>query len=259
MSKFSVEKDNQICELYKQGKSTVEIGKIFNTYNTSIRRALLRNNITMRSFKDTISVQKFSKDNLFESNNLTREESYFFGLLVTDGCLSNCAISLSLKEEDIYMLEKFAKFLGDRVKVNSYFAKNHNKYQYAVKARNKVLCENLNKLAIFENKSFDLDLKIPLNFDILRGIIDGDGSVGKDKSQKIQIFSNSECFLNKIHDFLLSYEIKSSIKQTKSVKMISVYKHKDILFLYDKMYYLTDLFLIRKKDRYGSLLKKFNR
>lgn len=255
MSKFSINKETEICNMYNQGKNTVEIATQFSTFNTSIRRVLLRNNIILRKNGEA---QKFSKNSLFEKENLTKEEFYYLGLLITDGCISNNRITLSFKEEDVYMLEKFAKFLGEKVKVNSYFSKSHNKIQYEVKVRNKILSNNLKKLAIFENKSFDLNLLIPLNFDILRGIIDGDGYVGKKKCI-IKIFSNSINFLKTIQDFLLLNNVHCCIKQEKTVKSLHINKQKDVLFLYEKMYYLTELFLIRKKDNYGSLLEKFSR
>ena len=86
MSKFNTKKELKICSLYKEGKNTVEIAKDFNTYNTSIRRVLLRNNITLRKCGEA---QKYSNNNLFENVNLSNEESYYLGLLITDGCISN--------------------------------------------------------------------------------------------------------------------------------------------------------------------------
>lgn len=254
MSKFNTEKELKICSLYKEGKNTVEIAKQFNTYNTSIRRVLLRNNIILRKCGEA---QKYSNNNLFENLNLSNEESYYLGLLVTDGCISNNRISLSFKEEDVYMLENFAKFLGPKVNVNSYFHKKHNKLQYMVGARNTQVCNNLKKLAVFVNKSYDLKLNIPLNFNILRGIIDGDGSVINNKNKiYIKIFGVSEEFLKQIQEYLKIFNVKSVIKKEKTCSCLSIYNQKDVLFLYKKMYYSTDLFLIRKKNKYGPLLEK---
>lgn len=49
MKKFSIEKERDIIQKYKSGKNTIEIAKIYNTYNTSIRRVLLRNGIFPRN------------------------------------------------------------------------------------------------------------------------------------------------------------------------------------------------------------------
>ena len=47
--KFSKEKEESIIKDYLNGENTVQIAKKWNTYNTSIRRVLLRNNIKLRT------------------------------------------------------------------------------------------------------------------------------------------------------------------------------------------------------------------
>lgn len=49
-NKFGEEKEKEIIRLYtEENKSTLEIANIFETYNTSIRRVLERNNVKIRS------------------------------------------------------------------------------------------------------------------------------------------------------------------------------------------------------------------
>lgn len=254
--KFSIEKEQKIVELYKQGYNTVEIGKFFNTYNTSIRRVLIRNHIKLISYSERMSYLELN-EKFLNPNNLTKEEEYFLGLLITDGCISGTAITLALKEQDIYILKKFAAFLGKKVKVNKYFHTKHNKYQYYVKVRSNILCERLQKLANFKNKSFDLELFIPLTFNILRGILDGDGWI--DKRSYIGFCGKSNKFLNQILEFLASFEIVSKIIIGKTCNYIHIRKQKDVLFLYENLYNSTELFLERKKNNLGPLLKKFNK
>lgn len=255
MSKFHIEKEQDIISMYQNNVDTVKIAKKYNTYNTSIRRVLLRNNIKIRS---NAEVQNTIDNNVFDLNSLTREDYYFLGFLITDGSITDNRITLGLKEEDIYMLERFAKFLGPRIKVHKYFHKAHAKYQYEVKVGNKKLAYDLKKLAVFDNKTYDLKLHIPLNFDILRGIIDGDGSISEtSRSSHIHIFGVSLIFLKQIEDFLKIYNIKCSILNQKTCYKLSVYKNADVFFLYKKMYYSTDLFLKRKKNKFGPVVKKF--
>lgn len=253
--KFSKEKDQEIVNLYLEGFNTVMIAKKFSTYNTSIRRVLLRNNIKLRTNSELL---KFSDNNKFKNTPLSRESDYYLGLLIADGCISKNRLTLSLKEQDIYMLQSFASFLGEKVKVNKYFHSTHNKYQYEVKVRNESICDNLKKLAIFDNKSYDLKMLTKLNFDIIRGIIDGDGYLRTDKSCTMQICGNSLEFLKQIQDFYNQYNITSYIRKSRNLFSLSVHKQKDIIFLYNKLYYSTDLFLKRKKSKFGPLLKKFN-
>lgn len=246
-----------ICKLYLKGYSCSKIAKIYGSYNTSIRRILIKNNIEIRTH--AFYIERYVDESLF-IGKLSSEEEYFLGLIITDGCISGNRLSLSLKKEDIHMLESFANFLGNKVKVKNYFHKKHNKKQYYVAVRSKILCDNLKKLAIFNNKSFELKLNIPLTFNILRGIIDGDGHINtKTLSGRVSVFGNSLVFLKQIQNFYLKHNIKSKIGKSKNLYSLDFYKQKDILHLYDKMYYQVDLFLIRKKNNYGPLLKKFNR
>lgn len=251
--RFSKEKEDKIIEMYLSNIDTVQIGKYFNTWNTSIRRVLLRRNIPIRSNGVATT---YLTNPVFQKEILNREESYFLGLLITDGCISNNTLTLGLKEEDVYMLERYAKFLGPKVSVNKYFHTKHNKYQYEVKGKNKKIINRLQQLANFINKSFDLILYYPLNFDVLRGIIDGDGYITKEKGY-VHIFKGSKNFLIQIQEFLKKYNIYSSIHKTHSCWKLSILRQKDIIFLYEKMYYSTDLFLLRKKERFGPLLEKF--
>jgi hypothetical protein len=258
MLKHTKKEYQKICELYQKGYSCTAIAKKYNSYNTSIRRVLIKNGIEIRPHKSYI--KRYVNESLFSTLPLSQEEEYFLGLIITDGCISNNALSLSLKYEDLHMLKSFAKFLGKDVKVNNYFHKKHNKKQYYVKVRSKLLCNNLKKLAVFNNKSFELKLKIPLTFNILRGIIDGDGHINtKTLSGRISVFGNSLEFLKQIQKFYLTHNIKSKINKSRDLYSLDLYKQKDILFLYEKMYCQVDLFLIRKKNNYGPLLKKFNR
>ena len=99
--KFSKEKENSIIQDYLNGKNTVQIAKKWNTYNTSIRRVLLRNNILIRSnviAHTNVPVCPFKDGDEYSE--------YFLGLLLTDGCISrrtanSATITLSLIDEEI--------------------------------------------------------------------------------------------------------------------------------------------------------------
>ena len=256
--------DLEIVNYYLQGLNTVEIAKKYNSYNTSIRRVLLRNNVLLRSNHE---VKSFLKEKKFE-NPLTKDEFYWLGLLISDGCISNGALSLSLKEEDKYMLENFKNYLGNGIKLNKYFHKKHNHYEYYVKVKNRSLNKNLQNLANFINKSFEARLYIEINWDIMRGLLDADGSVGcyyhrncKICRTRIILTTISVDLLNQVKNFYDLYNIKYSISTSKknSLNVISV-NHQDMcLKMYDYLYKDANLYLIRKKEKFKSLLQRFNR
>lgn len=254
--------EEEIINLYISGKNTVEISKKFNSYNTTIRRILLRNNIKLRSNSENCDNKI---NNIFSNKyNLSKEEQYWLGLLITDGCISNSYISLSLKEEDKYILEKFALFVGNKINVNKYYNKKYSIFEYQVKFKSKRVENNLNEIAEFKNKSLKLKLFIPLTYDILRGIIDGDGYVRKVKNSiVINICSASFVFINQLEDFFQKENIKcykkidNRITRKNILYNINIYNQKYIHQIYFNLYCSTDLFLKRKRNIYGCLLEKF--
>lgn len=82
--RFSIEKEQSIISDYQAGLNTVEIAKKWNTYNTSIRRVLLRYGITPRTSKE---VHTRVKENPFKLGD--EKSEYFLGLLLTDGCVQH--------------------------------------------------------------------------------------------------------------------------------------------------------------------------
>lgn len=253
--------EEKIVNLYRSGKNTVEIANEFGTYQTSIRRVLIRNKVQLRS--GSVSRNRV-ENNVFDLNNLTKEDYYWLGLLITDGCISNSYLSLSLKEEDCYQLQRFASYLGHKMTVNKQFNKKYEIFEYQVKVRNIELNNRLKSLAHFENKSLEAKIFTDFNYDILRGVIDGDGYVKVSKSQvSISICSASSVFIKQIEKFLLKEEIDCKIRvdnrkdRKNLLYYVEIYKQSHILKLYQNMYCNTDLFLIRKKNKYGCLLEKF--
>lgn len=53
LQKVDAVEEAMIIDLYLDGYSTVEIGNKFNRNKSTIRRVLLRNNINLRTFKET--------------------------------------------------------------------------------------------------------------------------------------------------------------------------------------------------------------
>ena len=100
--KFSQIKEDEIIKLYTiDNKTQEEISKIYNTYNTSIRRVLLRNNIEIRGNSD---IQKFINYEDFISKKDTNEFYYFIGLLASDGCITGNRVVLDFSNKNKELL-----------------------------------------------------------------------------------------------------------------------------------------------------------
>lgn len=262
-NKYSADKEKEIVRLYtEENKNTVEIAKLFNTYNTTIRRILLRNNVEVRSYG---IARRFVELQDIKSKEGTRDFDYFLGLLATDGCVTNNNIVLDFSEENKELLYYWNEFLGNKCNINCSIHKIFKVPQYRIAFRNKDIVKYLETFGITPNKTFNLHLKY-INWDVLRGIIDGDGCVlskNNNKTLAIGITSGCKEFLEQIQYFYIQNGIHSYLKESNRNKNptydLYVYKSSDIIYIYEHLYNKAHYFLKRKENKFGSLLKKFNR
>ena len=257
MSKrISKVKEDYIIKLYNKGKTQQEIARILKTYNTTIRRVLLRNNIKIRSNSE---IQSFIDKNPFNNNS---KSDYFLGLLIADGCISNGKLTLSLHEKDKYILYEFAKFLSNKVRVNRYFHRKHNKFQYYVNTRHKETLKYLESKANFINKSKDAEIYTKINWNIFRGIFDGDGGIlNLQNNTRLRFFicGASLKLINQLKNFLEKEGFNPTITKNKNnVYYLNLYRNKELLKLYNYLYKDTNcVFIKRKHDKLATYIKKF--
>lgn len=254
--RFSKEKEASIISDYKAGLNTVEIAKKWNTYNTSIRRVLLRYGITPRTPKE---VQSRVKVNPFKIGD--EKSEYFLGLLLTDGSIchrkdSNSSnISLSLKDKE--MVENFRDFACPRNKVYKVLQKKYGTYMFQASVRSDLIANWLEQCGNFHNKSYECDIYIPITPHILRGIFDGDGYwhiTNGGNTMAWGICGKSEKFLLKVQEYLKEKGLQSYIRKSKRPKNSYLYyleitKMIDVLRVADLMYREAHIYLIRKYDK----------
>jgi intein/homing endonuclease len=262
--KYTQEQEQLIIKLHAEGLSPTKIGKKLGTYNTTIRRILLRNNITLKNSAEALSIMK---SNSFA--DLSNPDTfYWLGLLATDGCVTKInTVILDLKAEDKHILESYVKYLNSPVKIVTTTHYTGIK-SFRVGFSDKNIRETLESYGISKRKTLTLDFKLNINFDFLRGLIDGDGCVSfmnNKKGIRLQIASASDVFINQIQSFLIDKGFSPIISiNTKGRKnklyILSIYKQQELYNLYQCMYYKDGLpYLHRKRVKYGPLLEKFNR
>lgn len=254
--KFSKEKEESIISDYKAGLNTVEIAKKWNTYNTSIRRVLLRYGITLRSTKE---VQRTVKNNPFKLGD--EKSEYFLGLLLTDGNIhhrkdfNSVSISISLKDKE--MVEQFRDFVCPRNKVSKVLQKKYNTYMFTSTVRHDEIANWLEQQGNFHNKSYECDIYIPLTQHILRGIFDGDGywhTTNNRNTIQWGICGKSLIFLNKIKAYLTENNIESHLykrgKPNRYLYYLEVTKTVDVIKVANLMYKEAHISLIRKYEKW---------
>src|SRR3990167_2030318 len=181
----SVEIENRVIDFYLDGKSSKEIGEIFNISKRTCLNILKRNNIEIRDISYCQRIHsKFSLDeNFFDVIN-TEEKAYWLGFFSADGSIhSGNRLEIGLNIDDIEHLEKFKKSIksNHEIKIKNKFCKKKNKTYYGCRImfRSKPMKLALNKVGIFKNKTYNLKPYDEINSDLvrhyLRGLIDGDG------------------------------------------------------------------------------------
>lgn len=249
--RFSKEKEESIINDYKAGLNTVEIAKKWNTYNTSIRRVLLRYGITPRTPKE---VQSRVKVNPFKIGDEYSE--YFLGLLLTDGCIchrkesNSVVVSLALKDKE--MVEQFRDFACPRNKVCRILQKKYNTYMFSVSVRSDLIANWLEHQGNFHNKSYECNIYTPITSHILRGIFDGDGyNMTRNNGNTFcyGICGKSKVFLEKIQQYLKKEGIYFSLYFRRDLYYLESGKTINVVKFYNLIYKDAHIYLKRKYDK----------
>ncbi|MEE0930544.1 MAG: hypothetical protein UIM53_06045 [Acutalibacteraceae bacterium] len=173
-------KENIVREYLLKPQTIHEVAQKYKVSDPSVIKILDENNI-IRYSKAKLFSPKLDED--FFENIDSEEKAYFLGLIITDGCIHEdkkreTSVSITLIDEDSYLLEYFRDIIGSEKKV----AHDGRGCSQITIYSNK-MAKDLEKYGIVPRKS--LSTIFPQNIDnkdmyrhILRGIFDGDGSIG---------------------------------------------------------------------------------
>lgn len=144
--------------------------------------------------------------NFFEE--VTKESAYFMGLFITDGGFRKHHISIYLKNEDDYILKKFADLIGSDHKF-TYKKDGTCGFGFTDRSVSEFFTKNL-KLPS-HRKTYEMGFPVEVFsyyksqlIHLLRGIIDGDGSVYYNTNyfHKISICSYSREFCENLKEII---------------------------------------------------------
>lgn len=241
-------------DFYETNENVHQIAEILDLPAHSVYHAL-RGYGLMRTrqdyFKDKIQKNDSVNPNFFKV--MSKELAYVLGLLLTDGCLSKKnGVSLELIDEDV--INWVAETIAYKHPVRKRF--RNNKWNYKIQFRNQEAIKELTKLGLTYRKSLIIncpDIRTEFRADFIRGVFEGDGSVGPKKNNYITIFSGSEDFIKMIKRYVEEM-IGGDIKYYKCT-----YKRKNPLYFY-KRCALKDIItfgeIIYKNCPYGMERKK---
>ena len=248
MRKFSKEKELEIIRKYREGMTQKQIADELNTFNTSIRRVLVRNGITP---KGNDKQQRLCKHNPFKRND--EYSDYYLGLLITDGNIDDRhRIRLSLNEKDGYIIEEFINWASPNSKITKTLQKLNNSYMWSASITNNESYEWLIRRGNFINKSFEAKLYIPLNYHILRGIFDGDGGFNELNNNRLRLFicGNSLNLIKQIEHFLIKEGFTPKVTNNHGVWYVNLYRISEVIRFGKLLYNNAHIFIKRKYEKW---------
>jgi hypothetical protein len=256
-----------LTKMYENNKSSYFLEKDFNLSASTILNKLKKANVEIKKRKHLLDECLF--------DNIDNEwKSYFLGLMFADGNVRKpeCGwrASISLQEEDKYILDKISIFIyeGDKLKYTKpkTFKRNDGKISkhsgmYTLGINSKKIVNKLIEHGCFPKKSLTLDwpTNVPDNLlnHFIRGYFDGDGGV----SSKVISFISSDLFcqkLKKILDEKLHINIKLRKRPCEKISRLYLHKMKENEILYNYLYENATLFLERKRSKFFESFKSKN-
>lgn len=187
-------------------------------------------------------------DNPFRVN--TPERDYWLGWIFSDGCIvkdkTHAYVYLACLDNDILL--KFKEFCGDRAKLNKFKyitpKSKQERMMYKVVINSQELVVFFaNNYGLCGKKARILNPQIKLNWNIMRGLFDGDGSFKKG----VVLTTCSESFKNRITKFYDIYGLHYTVTKDSAYR-IAIYRKYDVNRVYHLLYDGQTLYLERKKQ-----------
>lgn len=207
---WPAEKQELFTRMYLANCTYQEMYKALDCRGGTLTYWVHKLNLPMRGSGRNLVFENKFLDNTPESN-------YWLGYIFADGHISYYKngrhFNVMLHSEKEYVVQKYKEWFGPAVRIykNKYKINSGEiHYMYNASINSKPLSKwFIEILGLSTNKHHTLNPNIELNWDIIRGYFDGDGSASKGEWQ---LKSCSKRWLERIQEFLLSFNIKSTLK-----------------------------------------------
>lgn len=257
---ISVEKEQEIIKYYKSRPMTFD--ELVKKFDISIP--------TIIKIFNKYRVVRYTKSRLYSPNLVedyfntidSQLKAYFLGLIITDGCIYSKngrtpSVSLTLQKNDAYLIDRFIKEIHSNKVVTT-----DGRGCCEVAINSSKMVSDLHKYGVQERKSlqaiFPSNLPIDYYPSLLRGIIDGDGSISfyarkgrKCHTKAIRLCSGNEKFLLDIVGFLhrvVDIDTVNVYRDKENLWSIAYRKTASLLKLIDYLYSGAEIYMKRKKE-----------
>lgn len=245
-----------IIVLYRSGTSIQNIGRMYHKNSGTISKLLKSNGVEIEGSQ--IRNQKYTLNEAYFDQIDCQDKAYIYGLLMADGNVYHNTLTLSLQEEDRDILEKINRCLGSNRPLtyinykSKYPDAKRIKNQYSLSIVNKHMINQLKCLGLIENKSLKTQMPVWISDELfphlLRGLIDGDGSITKSRF-RVSLLGTQELITSIQFKLSSLLNLPSHIykyKKCRNTFSLTVYGQFNTCKLLNYVYNDAHLFLQRK-------------
>ena len=179
--KFTVQEEQEICELYQTKRYTQKfIAEKYGVCAKTIKNILESYNIQIK--KNVGKIDLTLNESYFHEINSTKK-AYLLGFLFADGCVYKNQVSLEIHYKDIEILHLLQNELQSTNKIS--YRKRNNTEMSCCRICSAQIVNDLARYGIVPNKTY-VTKHLPIipeeyKKDFLRGLLDGDGWITKDR------------------------------------------------------------------------------
>ncbi len=252
--------------------SQQDVADKFNLCSITISKILKAHNI--KFYKKAQIFNNNMNEHFFENID-NEEKAYILGLLITDGNVfvkdnkDNRQASISICLNDLEMIEKIKNLW----QVNTSIVNDHRRAgAYGIAIRSNIMADDLKQYGVVPNKT--LYTYLPKNIqqnlmkDLIRGIMDGDGSIQFKKSKAgKQINCISFCGTHQLMDEIAEYlfntlnlytKPKTYDYKDKNLSQICFQRLDDVIKIGNYLYNNATIYLTRKKQSFEQIQNVYN-
>lgn len=254
------EKLQDMITLYRDGASTMQIGKKYGVTDNTIASILRQAGETIRQR----GVPSKTDQTIFQKID-DEIKAYALGLITADGSVGrNYMISIVLTKSDSYLLEEInERLLGGTGTLLDTHTEDGDRSRMRLSFCGKALCEQLKPHGVVPRKTYtlkELSGLVPkeLYHHYIRGLYDGDGACVRSGGRiRIGYSAGQKEFVQSYKHFLMS-ELdlnNNKIHNTGGCWQIFWGAKKDLTAFYNYIYKDATIFLGRKKVKLLNFLE----
>jgi hypothetical protein len=268
---FTRDEEDEIERLYRSGIGLTTICKQFSCSPIPTRKMLKERGVRLRNVEEAHEYQKMAIDESFFDEIDDQDKAYILGFWFADGTnyisgsnKKEYLVKLTLKIDDMYILEKMRKKMGIERKIRTHMRRTDGRRYASLEIKNKHISLRLNELGVVQNKTFITKFPEYLREDLIphfvRGLMDGVRCIAK--SLKTISFAGSHEMMSGIvkqfEKYLGFTAHIVNIKHSPGISSVAVAKMEYKIKLIKWLYKDADLKLERKYNLAMQIIDKYN-